>query len=244
MIDGNRWIVAVIALAASLLLGEIAGRLARASMSRADRTAEIREMARPVSTFLLWASIALGVLVAVASTSRHAFEEIPDRMLVRLPDLLIAGVVMVAGYALAIGLGAAVAQSAVRASGRRHRRLERAVRWTVLGASTAVALSQLGVDTTLLSLALAVLVGAPALAIALLTAFGGREVATDLAAGRALRSHLKVGFHLSSGDVAGTIVAVHPVSVEIEADDGSRVHVPLHCVLEAPFAVTPARSRA
>ena len=115
MIDSNRWILAVIALAGSLLLGEIGGRLVRASMSRSDRSNEIREMARPVSSFLFWASTALGVLVAVASTSRHAFEEIPDRMLVRLPDLVIAGVVLIAGYALSIGAVAAIAQSAVRA---------------------------------------------------------------------------------------------------------------------------------
>lgn len=244
MIDGNRWIVAVVALAASLLLGEIAGRIIRASMSRSDRSSEIREMARPVSSFLFWASTALGVFVAVASTSRHAFEQIPDRMLARLPDLLLAGLVLIAGYAVSIGLSAAVAQSAIRASGRRHRRLERAVRFTVLGASAALALSQLGVDTTVLSLAMAVVVGAPALAIALLTAFGGRQVASDIAAGKALRSHLKVGFHLATGDIEGVIVAVHPVAVEVESVDGRRVHVPLHCLLEAPYAVSPARSRA
>lgn len=244
MIEGNRWIVAIVALAASLLLGEIAGRIIRASMSRSDRSSEIREMARPVSSFLFWASTALGVFVAVASTSRHAFEQIPDRMLTRLPDLLLAGLVLIAGYAVSIGLSAAVAQSAIRASGRRHRRLERAVRFTVLGASAALALSQLGVDTTVLSLAMAVVVGAPALAIALLTAFGGRQVASDIAAGKALRSHLKVGFHLATGDVEGVIMAVHPVAVEVESIDGRRVHVPLHCLLEAPYTVSPARSRA
>ena len=244
MIEGNRWIVAVVALAASLLLGEIAGRIVRASMNRPDRSNEIREMARPVSSFLFWASTALGVFVAVASTSRHAFEQIPDRMLSRLPDLLLAGLILIAGYALSIGVSAAVAQSAVRASGRRNRRIERTVRLTVLGATGALALSQLGVDTTVLSLAMAVVLGAPALTVALLTAFGGRQVASDIAAGKALRSHLKVGFHLASGDVEGVIVAVHPVAVEVESADGRRVHVPLHCLLEAPYTVSPARSRA
>jgi len=244
VIDGNRWILAVVALAASLLLGEIAGRLVRGSMSRADRSNEIREMARPVSSFLFWACTALGVFVAVASTSRHAFEQIPDRMLARLPDLLLAGLILIAGYAVAIGVGAATAQSAIRASGKRHRGLERALRYAVLGTTIALALSQLGVDTTVLSLALAIIVGAPALAITLLTALGGRQVATDIAAGRALRSHLKVGFHLSCGENDGVIVAVHPVSVELETIVGGRVHVPMHCLLETPYSVSPARTKA
>jgi hypothetical protein len=244
MIDGNRWILAVIALASSLLLGEIAGRLVRGSMSREDRSNEIREMARPVSSFLFWACTALGVFVAVASTSRHAFEEIPDRMLARLPDLLLAGLILIAGYAVAIGVGAAAAQSSIRASGKRHRGLERALRYAVLGTTVALALSQLGVDTTVLSLALAIIVGAPAVAITLLTAFGGRHVAREIAAGRALRSHLKVGFHLACGDVDGTIVAVHQVSVEVETIDGRRIQMPMHCLMDSPYSVSPARSRA
>ena len=114
----------------------------------------------------------------------------------------------------------------------------------MIGTSVALALSQLGVDTTLLGLALGVVVGAPAVAIALLTAFGGRQVASDIAAGRALRSHLKIGFRLSAGDIDGVIVAVHQVSVEVETAAGARVHLPLHCLLEAPYSVAPARTRA
>jgi len=243
MIDGNRWIVAVVALAASLLFGEIAGRIVRASMGRDGRSDEIREMARPVSTVIIWASAAAGVFVAGAATSQHRFEEIPDRMFNRLPDLLIAGVLLLAGYAASIALGAAVTQASVRASGRRHLRLERAVRWSVLGASAAVAASQMGVDTTVLSLVFGVLIGAPALTVALLTALGGRGVAADIAAGRAVRSHLKEGFRLHCGDVDGVIVAVHPVSVEVEDADGVRVHLPLHRLLEDPYAVSPARTR-
>lgn len=248
LIAGTRWIVAVIALAGSLLIGEIAGRIIRASLGRADRSPEVREIARPVGNVVFWVSTALGVLVAVASTSRHAFDQIPDRMANRLPDLILAGVVLVIGYAIAVALGAVVVQASVRASGHRHQRMERAVRWTVCGVTTAVAASQLGVDTTVLSIVFVVLVGAPAFTIALLTAWGGRGVASEIAAGRALRSHLKVGFHLSCGgpsgdEVSGVIVGIHTVSVEIEAADGRHTQVPFHVLMDGPFAVSPTRQR-
>ncbi|MFN8051194.1 MAG: hypothetical protein U0Q22_07165 [Acidimicrobiales bacterium] len=244
MIEGSHWIVAVIALASSLLLGEIAGRIIRSSMGREDRTPEIREMARPVGTFVFWAAAAIGVLVAVASTSRHAFEQIPDRVIEVFPNLMLGGLILIVGYAVSLIVAATVAQSSVRTSGVRHRNLERGLRYAVLGASAVMALSQLGVDTTLLSLALGIVVGAPTLVVGMLTAFGGRQVAAEIAAGRALRSHVKVGRHLSCSDVDGLVVAVHAVSVEVETPDGHRVQMPFHRLLEQPYSVTPARSRA
>lgn len=246
MIDGNRWILALVAMAGSLLLGEVAGRLVRASMGRADRPAEVREAARPVSHVLFWACATLGIFVAVASTSRHAFEEIPDRILSLLPEVLLAGIILITGAAVSIVLVAASAQAAVRVSGSRHLGIERAIRVSIAGISLVLALSQLGVDTAVLSIALAIVVGAPVMTVALLTAFGGRRVAADVAAGRVLRTHLRVGYHLScataTARIDGTIVAVHPVSVEVEGVDGVRTQVPLHCLLEEPYSVSPVRS--
>ncbi|MBX7069056.1 MAG: hypothetical protein K1X38_06695 [Microthrixaceae bacterium] len=242
MIEGERWIIAVIALAGSLLMGEIAARIVRASMNGPGRSDEVREMARPVGRVLIVVSGAVGLFVALASTSRHAFEEIPDRIVERLPEVLLAGLILVVGYGVAIVASAGVAQSAIRASGRRQRGLERAVRWSVLGVSVALALGQIGVDTTLLALALAVIVGAPALTVALLTAFGGRSVAQEIAAGRAVRSHVRVGYHLDCGEISGLVVAVHPVAVEIETAIGEHVHVPYNLLLSNPYSVTPSRS--
>ena len=119
---------------------------------------------------------------------------------------------------------------------------ERCLRWSVLGVSVALALGQIGVDTTLLALALAVIVGAPALTVALLTAFGGRSVAQEIAAGRALRSHVRVCYHLECGEISGLVVAVHPVAVEIETAIGEHVHVPYNLLLSNPYSVTPSRS--
>lgn len=246
MIESNRWtvwILAVVALAATILLGEIVARIVKASMSREGRSDVVREMARPVATFLFGSSVALGLLLAVASTSRHAFDAIPERASDALPDLLLAGLMLLAGYALAIGAAAALAQASVRASGVRHRSLERAARVTVLGTTVVLALSQIGVDTTLLGLALAMVVGGPTLAVVLLTALGGREVARDIAAGRAVRGHVKPGVRLTCDDVDGVVIAVHPVSVEVETDDGRTVHLPAHRLLETTYSVTPARVR-
>ena len=114
MIEGERWIIAVIALAGSLLMGEIAARIVRASMNGPGRSDEVREMARPVGRVLIVVSGAVGLFVALASTSRHAFEEIPDRIVERLPEVLLAGLILVVGYGVAIVATAGLAQSAIR----------------------------------------------------------------------------------------------------------------------------------
>lgn len=238
----NHWILAAVVLGAGLLLGELGGRLVRASMARPGRSAEIREMARPVGTFVFWTGTSLGLLVAVATGSPTTLRELPERSLVHLPNLLVAGLLLIAGYAVSIGVSAAVGQSALRATGVRHRGLERLLRAAIMGAAIVVALGQLGVDTTLLMALVLVLLGAPALAVALLTGLGGREVAANLAAGRALRHQLRVDqrITLSEPDVemlSGVVVAIHPVTVELLTDDLRRVHVPHRRLLESSFAV-------
>jgi hypothetical protein len=244
----NHWILALIVLGSGLLFGEIAGRLIRRSLDREGRSPETREMARPLGTFVFWAGTALGLFFAVGTTSPRTIRQIPDTSLVYLPNLLLAAVFLIAGYALSIGVSTAVGQSALRASGVRHRGLERLLRVTIMGASIVLALSQVGVDTTILVVVLVALLGAPALAFALLTGLGGREVASNLAAGRALRGQVRPDAYLvcrgvDGRMVRGTVVAVHPVTVEVLSDDMATVHVPLNVLLQQPFEVQPARSR-
>lgn len=241
MITTSHWIFAVVALASGLLLGELSSRIARGTMSRPSRSSQVRDMARPVASFLFWSSTALGILIAAASGSRRALDELQSRTSEILPDLLLASLVLIGGYALSLVISVAVAQTALRASGVRHSGLERLIRSVILAGAVILALTQIGVDTTVLSLTMAVLVGVPALAIGLLTALGGRTVAGELAAGRALRGHLKEGDWLECGDTHGVIRAIHPISVEVETAAGQCVHIPSHLLLEQPFSVSPTR---
>ena len=238
----NRWILAVIVLTLGVILGEIASRVVRGTMSRTDRSTETREMARPLGLFVFWAGTAVGMLLAASFAARSSLNAIADSVLASLPRFIVAVLVLLAGYALSIGVSAGIAQSSLRASGVRHRGLERASRYVVLAVATALALTQLGIDTTVLSVAMGIIVGVPALTIGAMTAFGARPVATEIAAGRAVRSHLRIGHYLVCAETEGTIVAVHPVSVEVDTIDGRPVQVPFHCLIDHPYSIQPARS--
>lgn len=245
----NNWILALVVLASGLLLGEIAGRLIRGSMSRPKRSAAIRELARSVGTFAFWTGTAIGLFAAVATVSPATIHDVPKRSLAVVPDLMLGALFLIAGYAISIGVSAAVGQSALRATGVRHRSLERMLRISIIAASVVVGLSQVGVDIRILVVVLIALLGAPALAMALLTGLGGREVAGNLAAGRALRGQVVEGAYLVGRGVdgrmvRGEVVAVHPVTVELLTDDMATLHLPLRLLLEHPFEVQPARNGA
>lgn len=235
---------AAVALGSGLMLGELGGRLVRAARGGIDRPPEVRAGARAAGNFVFWTATAIGMVIAVAILDLDELEALADTVVNNLPEFLIALVLLIVGYGAAVAIAAAVGQSARRASGVRPRNLERFLRSVIMVAAVAVALSELGVGAGPLAILVGILVGAPALAAALLSSFGGRDVARHLAAGRALRHQLREGWTLAlrSADgeqVVGRIVELHPTSVELELPDGSTLAVPNRQLLEAPFSVRP-----
>jgi small-conductance mechanosensitive channel len=240
----EQWIWAAVALASGLMLGELGGRLVRAARGSDGRPARVRAGARAMGNFVFWTSTAIGLLIAVAILDSDELTDLGDTLGENVPRFLLALVMLIVGYGVAVAVAAAVGQSAKRASGVRQRNLERFLRVLIMIAATAVALTQVGVGSTTLAVLLAVLVGAPALALALLSALGGRDVAGHLAAGRALRHQLREGWTLTcrtaeDQTVVGRIVEVHPTAVEVELPDGARLMVPNRQLLDAPFSVRP-----
>ncbi len=238
------WIWALVAVCSGLLLGELGGRLVRAARGGPDRSPAVRATARSVGSLVFWTSTAVGLVIAVAVLDNDALDEMGETISDQLPDLLLAFVMVIIGYAVAVGVSAAVGQSARRASGVRQENLERVLRILIMVIALLLALHQAGVADGMIAALVVIVVAVPAATVALLSSFGGREVAAQLAAGRALRAQLREGWMLSCEtvggmQVTGRIVQVHPTTVEVESADGSRQHVPHGYLLEQPFTVHP-----
>jgi len=229
------WIWAAVALGSGLLFGEIAGRIARAAMSQ--RSGQPSDTAAAVGTFVFWASTGVGLVIAIALIDSSVLEELGDRLADQLPRFLVAFLLLIGGYAVSVAVAAMIGQSARKATGVRQVGLERALRVVLMTAAAVVALTELGVESSMLVVLLAVAVGAPAAAVALLTALGGREIAAQIAAGRSLRHRLRPGQVMTCDGERGTIVVLHPSTVELERSDGTRLLVPNRRLLEAPFSL-------
>lgn len=240
----NNGIWALVAVCSGLLLGELGGRLVRAARGGPDRSESVRSTARAVGSLVFWTFTAVGLVIAVGVLDIDALRDMGDTISDSLPNLLLAAVMVIVGYAVAIGVAAAIGQSARRASGVRQENLERVLRILITVIAVLLALHQAGVSDGMVAVLVVIVLAVPAVSAALLSSFGGRHVAAQLAAGRALRAQLRHGWTLRcespEGDaVLGRIIRVHPTTVEVEAADGSRTHVPHDYLLARPFTVSP-----
>ena len=219
------WIYAAGAVIVGLLSGVVGAALVRVIIlkGREDR-AEMHDAARATSTFLFLFFTALGAIVAIGFVNPETLEPIPADILRKSPRILAAGLILIAGRAIAYALGGAVNTAFAGSTTRVRAQIATTARFIVYAVAAVLALSQLGVDTTILSVMAGAVVFGLAGAFALLVGLGGREMGGELAAGRHLSRLVGVGDRIEVDGIAGRIVALHPASVEIEVD-GASLHV-------------------
>ena len=221
MIDEN-WVIALAAIGAGLVLGTVAGAVVRRTLSRESRREAVREVAAPASIFVFWLATSTGVIVATAATNPETLEPIPSEVLRWLPNVLAAGLILLAGYAASVVVSGAFGRGFTRATGRRSQLAERSLRSAVVVGAAVLALGQLGVETTILIVLIAGSVVAVALAAGLLAGLGGRDVAASIAAGRVLRSEIAEGQHIVIDGEPMQIVRLGAASVTLRDLTGDR----------------------
>jgi small-conductance mechanosensitive channel len=222
----SRAISALIALAAGIAVGALVGWAVRRIVQRRARRPEVREIGRALGIFLFWLAVAAGAVIAAGLLRPGTFAQLPNQVLEFLPRVLVAGLIVIAGYALAATLAAAFSAGLARAAGRTQRQGAIFIRAVVVGAAVLLALAQLGINTTIITLLVAALAFGAAAAMALLIGIGSRDVARNIAAGRYLHRVLRIGDEVKTGDVHGTVVALHPATLELNTGIDRTIHVP------------------
>jgi hypothetical protein len=224
MIDPVIW--AAGAVVVGLLSGVVGAALVRLAILKGrENRLEAVDAARATSIFVFLFFAAMGAVVAVGVTSRDTLRPIPARLLAYSPHVLAAGLILIAGRALAFAVAGYVKGALAESTTRMRGKLAESIRVVVTVASGVLALRQLGIDTTILNIAIGAMLFGLAAAFALLVGFGGRELGRELVTGRYLPRMMRVGDDVEIGEVSGTIVAMHPASIEVMAADGSCVHI-------------------
>ena len=118
----EQWIWAIVAVGVGLALGSICGFAIRRALGSEERRPAVQEVAPAASIFVFWVLTAAGVLVAIAVSSPETLKPIPTDLLAWLPDVAVAGLLLLAGYALGHILSAAVGRSVAGATGSRQPR--------------------------------------------------------------------------------------------------------------------------
>jgi MFS family permease len=239
----ERWPIAIALIAGGLTAGAVAGWLVRRRLARTDESTGTSLVAGVAGLFIFWFLTFLGLLFAVALVRPDTLEDLPRQMLDYSPRLLVAGFILIAGYAAAAAASSVVAFGLERASGHGVLRVARVIRWSIFAAAIILALAQLGIDTTILILLTGLLGFGIALSGALLVGLGGQHLSREIASGRYLRRFVRPGFGIEAASESGRVVALHPATVELETDAGHRRHVAYSRLLESGFTIQSSEPR-
>lgn len=231
----NMWIGAAIALAGGFVVGTIASRIVSAVLGRSKVDA-LRESAAPLAGLALSAGIIAGLLVALGFISPDDLDQLGSDAIAFLPKAISALVIVIGGSVASTFAAGAVAKS-LAGTGAVARFAPIIAKFAILGGSAIVAAGQTGIDTMVVNIAVAALLFGVSGSLALLTGLGGRQVAGEIAAGRAWRRSLLPGDRIHAPDVGGTavdgvVVEVHPTAVELNRQ-GTSVFVPNSKLLDA-----------
>ncbi|MDG1409415.1 MAG: mechanosensitive ion channel [Acidimicrobiales bacterium] len=235
------WIFAIGSIVVGLLSGVVGAALVRRIiLANRDDQPEAHDAARASAMFLFLFFTTVGVIVAIGFTNPETLEPIPAEILRESPRVLAAGFILIAARAVAFAVGGMVNGSLEGSGARMRGQIASLGRMLVYSVAIVLALSQLGVETTVLSIIVAGFVFAGALAFALLVGLGGRELGGELAAGRYLHRLVHVGDEIEVGSTAGRIVAMHPASVELALKDGSSLHLANSRLTNGEMKVRPS----
>lgn len=220
------WIYAIGAVLVGLLSGVVGAALVRRIILKGrEERPEMHDAARATATFLFLFFTALGVIVAIGFTEPDTLEPIPADLVRKSPRILAAGLILIAGRAIAFALGGMIRSAFEGSTPRIQAQIGATARFVVYAVALVLALSQLGVDTTILSVIAAAVVFGLAGAFALLVGLGGRDLGAELAAGRYLHRMVDVGDEIEAAGIRGVVVAIHPATIELLVDDET-VHLP------------------
>lgn len=140
-------------------------------------------LSESLGRLVFWMVFLVGALMGIEALELPATTGVAALLLGFLPNLIVAGLVMVAGWILAHFLAQAALIAAVNAQVAGAPLVAAAVRWLVLIFAGAVALTQLGIAREMVLLAFGISFGGSVLALALAFGLGGRDLARQVLEG-------------------------------------------------------------
>ena len=233
----EKWLWAAVAVAAGLLVGGILSRLVRWLLGREHRPDAVRRSASAIANLFFSVAVIVGLITALGIVNKEALDTLPMDLVDYIPRALSAAIVLIIANVAATFVVAAVERSLGHVSPGIRNRVPPILRGTILFAGVLIAANQIGVDTTILTLAAGAVFFGAAASVALIASNGSRQVSAEVAAGRSMRRLVDIGDHIDTGTTAGKVVELHGVSVEVETSEGRRVLMPYTRLLEVELGI-------
>lgn len=164
--------------------------------------ASISEILAQIVFFFLLLSFATSafMLMGLASVAN-----LLQSILQFIPKAISAAILILLGSMLARFLGNTITTVADNVNITYGKALGKIIEFAILAFVIVLAVSTLGIDTTILTTSFTIIVAAAGLAIALTFAFGSRDSARNVIAGYYVRQNFRPGQRITLGDYSGTV---------------------------------------
>lgn len=178
---------------------------------------------KPASTtigrFVYWIVLIFFLIPTLNSLQLAAVSAIVAMVLLYVPKIVAALLIFIVGATVARFLGASVAGSAKSAGLEYAPQAGLFIKYFLLLIVLILGLSQLGIETEILTIIFAVIVGTSGLAIALALGLGSRAVISNILAGAFAREHFPEGKDVEIQGVRGKIIVVGSVTTRVQTDN-------------------------
>ncbi len=208
-------IAALIVIVAGFVLGSLAAALARRLAGKETRPESIQTSAGALATLAFSLILIASLVIALGIVQQTALDQLSTDVVRFLPRALSAAIVLIVGNIIGAIAEAGVTRSLGHVAPEVRRRVPALVKYAITGFALVIASTQLGVDTTIILVAVSSIFFGLALTLALLAGLGGRAVAEQIAAGRALRHELTIGDTVRVGFAEGEISAIGSTSTQL-----------------------------
>jgi hypothetical protein len=225
----------------ALLLQRLSARLSRrfdglARRSNVDGALQRIGVHRPVSEviggFVFWTVFLFFVAGATEAFGLPVLSTWLTGVAFFLPRIAAALLVLLAGLLIANFARDAVLAATATANVAYGEALAQVVRTVMLAVTVLIAVNELGIDMTILTVALGVVLGATFGGVALAFGLGAGTAVSNIIGSHYIRQLVRVGQTVRLGAVQGEIEAITPTSVVLKTTDG-RVIVPAKAFSEA-----------
>ncbi len=222
----DKWLLVPILIVGGFLLGTILSRIVHSIVGSPKRPEALQQVARPLSSLAFAVGVVLGLIAAVGILAPGSLDDLPRDVVAFVPKVLMAAIIIIVANVLVTFATAALDQALGRMPLQVQRQASLVVKAFIFIMAALLAVSQLGVDTEVVNMALGAVFFGMAASLTLLVGLGGNSVAREVASTRALKRLISQGDAITVGGVSGVVRAVHPTAVEIAAKDGETVLVP------------------
>lgn len=235
------WAWAGVSIVGGFVAASAISRVVRSNLARRGGRGE--QLAPAVASLIFSLLLVVSLLVALGFVQPDSVAKLRDDTIEYLPRAMSALIVIILGGVVGTIISTATRESFGRTMGRMGEKLPTVVKGVTTTFAAILAANQLGIDTTVINIAVAGCVFGLAAAFALLVGFGSRSVAAELANGRALRRVLQPGDTIETTAVSGTIAAMHPTVAQVDTNADGTTLVPYSALIDQGITIsTPTKS--